>query len=94
MKGSACVAAKEVPPGEIPFEFMLNALRLIDGFPVTLFTERTGLPITVLEPQLRAAEHRQLIERDWQRIRPSARGRLFLNELLELFLAGERKGRG
>src|SRR5712692_2997229 len=86
MKGSALVAAKEVPTGEIPFEFMLNALRLIEGFPVTLFTERTGLPITLLE--------RQLVERDWQRIRPSARGRLFLNELLELFLAGERKGRG
>ena len=94
MKGSAFVAAKDVPAGEIPFEFMLNALRLIDGFPATLFTERTGLPITVLEAQLRAAEDRQLIERDWQRIRPSARGRLFLNELLELFLAGERTSRG
>jgi len=94
MKGSAGVAAKEVPAGEIPFEFMLNALRLIDGFPTTLFTERTGLPITLLEPQLKAAEDRQLIERDWQRIRPSVRGRLFLNELLELFLAGERKDRG
>jgi len=94
MKGSAGVAAKEVPPGEIPFEFMLNALRLIDGFPATLFTQRTGLPITLLEPQLKAAEDRQLIERDWQRIRPSVRGRLFLNELLELFLAGERKDRG
>jgi oxygen-independent coproporphyrinogen-3 oxidase len=94
MKGSACVAAKEVPAGEVPFEFMLNALRLIDGFPTTLFTERTGLPITLLEPQLRAAEDQRLIERDWQHIRPSARGRLFLNELLELFLAGERIGRG
>ncbi len=85
---------REIPAGELPFEFMLNALRLIEGFPIVLFAERTGLPITLLEPQLRAAEEQQLIERDWQRIRPSARGRLFLNELLELFLAGERKDRG
>src|SRR6266540_3852232 len=64
---------REIPAGELPFEFMLNALRLIEGFPIVLFAERTGLPITLLEPQLRAAEEQQLIERDWQRIRPSAR---------------------
>jgi putative oxygen-independent coproporphyrinogen III oxidase len=94
MKGSACVAAKEVPPGEIPFEFMLNALRLVEGFPVELFQARTGLPLSTIEGELEKAEAQGLVERDWQRIRPSARGRLFLNELLELFLAGERKDRG
>jgi oxygen-independent coproporphyrinogen-3 oxidase len=77
---------REVPAKEIPFEFMLNALRLVEGFPRTLFAERTGLPLTAVEAKLAKAENQGLIERDWKRIRPSARGRLFLNELLELFL--------
>jgi oxygen-independent coproporphyrinogen-3 oxidase len=47
-----------------------------------------------LEKSLRKAEERGLVERDWQRIRPTERGRLFLNELLELFLAGESRDRG
>src|SRR6266571_1891185 len=81
----------EIPAGELPFEFMLNALRLVQGFPIALFQERTGLPLAVIQPELEKAERQGLIESDWQRIRPSARGRLFLNELLELFLAGERK---
>ncbi len=84
------VEDREVPAKEIPFEFMLNALRLIDGFEMRLFWERTGLQISSIEKSLRKAENASLLERDWRRIRPSARGRLFLNELLELFLAGER----
>ena len=83
-----------VPAPELPFEFALNALRLTDGFPPGLFTERTGLPFSALEAGLQEAEKKGLLERDWQRIRPSARGRLFLNELLERFLAGESKDRG
>ncbi|HSJ96820.1 MAG TPA: hypothetical protein VLC53_07105, partial [Myxococcota bacterium] len=78
---------REVAPGELAFEFLLNALRLAEGFPATLFTERTGLPLAVVEPQLGAAEARGLIERDHARIRPSALGRRFLNDLLEPFLA-------
>jgi oxygen-independent coproporphyrinogen-3 oxidase len=83
-----------VPVSEVPFEFALNALRLTDGFPPGLFAERTGLPLQVLEAGLQAAEKKGLLERDWRRIRPSARGRLFLNELLELFLAGESRDPG
>jgi oxygen-independent coproporphyrinogen-3 oxidase len=80
--------AKEtaVAARELPFEFMLNALRLVDGFEARLFTERTGLPITAIGRQLEQAEAKGLIERDVKRIAPSAKGRLFLNELLELFL--------
>ncbi len=78
-----------VPVTEVPFEFALNALRLTDGFPPGLFTERTGLPLVTLEAGLQEAEKKGLLERDWRRIRPSARGRLFLNELLELFLTAE-----
>ncbi|HEV7477128.1 MAG TPA: oxygen-independent coproporphyrinogen III oxidase-like protein, partial [Burkholderiales bacterium] len=77
---------KTIPAAELSFEFMLNALRLQDGFSVSLLTERIGLAVSVIEHQLQQAEKQGLIERDWKRIRPSARGQRFLNELLELFL--------
>jgi putative oxygen-independent coproporphyrinogen III oxidase len=85
---------KDIPARELGFEFMLNALRLTAGFETALFTERTGLPLHILEKNLGEAERLGLLERDWQRIRPTERGRLFLNELLGLFLAGESTGRG
>jgi len=83
---STLAEEKTIPTAELPFEFMLNALRLQDGFSVSLLTERTGLAVSVIEQQLQQAEKQGLIERDWKRIRPSARGQRFLNELLELFL--------
>ncbi|OGA72316.1 MAG: YggW family oxidoreductase [Betaproteobacteria bacterium RIFCSPLOWO2_12_FULL_65_14] len=86
MKADAQPQESVVAAGELPFEFMLNALRLVEGFAPALFTERTGLPITVVERELEAAEARGLLERDWKRIRPSVRGRRFLNELLQSFL--------
>jgi putative oxygen-independent coproporphyrinogen III oxidase len=85
---------KIVPARELPFEFMLNALRLVEGFEVRLFSERTGLALAAVEPALREAEEAGLLERDWQRIRPTERGQRFLNELLERFLPGESTGRG
>jgi putative oxygen-independent coproporphyrinogen III oxidase len=85
-QGDTVAEQRQVQPAELPFEFMLNALRLIDGFPVALFQARTGLPIGSIEPALERAEESGLLDRDWQRIKPSERGRLFLNELLELFL--------
>jgi putative oxygen-independent coproporphyrinogen III oxidase len=85
--GSAqTIAERTVPPSELPLEFMLNALRLVDGFPVRLFEERTAQPLTSVEKSLQDAERAGLLERDWQRIRPTTRGRLFLNELLQRFL--------
>lgn len=68
------------------FEFMLNALRLNAGFERRLFQERTGLPLALFEPALARAETLELIERDHAHIRPTARGRRYLNELLMLFL--------
>src|SRR5438552_5144525 len=85
---------KTVPAAELPFEFMLNALRLVEGFPLALFQERTGLPLAAVQAKLAEAERKGLIERDWQRLRPTERGRLFLNELLALFVGGESAGRG
>jgi oxygen-independent coproporphyrinogen-3 oxidase len=72
---------------DLPFEFMMNALRLNDGFAVSLFTERTGLPINVIARELQEAEAKGLLTRDHQHIAPTEKGRLFLNELLQIFLA-------
>jgi len=87
MAGGAALREHEVAAADLPFEFMLNALRLVEGFAVELFAARTGQSINRIESQLAAAEARGLLRRDWQRIAPTERGRLFLNELLEPFLA-------
>jgi oxygen-independent coproporphyrinogen-3 oxidase len=76
----------EVAASQLPFEFMLNALRLVDGFPSALFQERTGLPFAAIQKDLEKAEQKGLLERDLQRIRPSERGKRFLNDLLQQFL--------
>ena len=76
-----------VTRADIGFEFMLNALRLTDGVAATLFNERTGHPISLVQRELAAAEARGLIERDSVTIRPTALGRRFLNDLQALFLA-------
>ena len=91
LDGSSEVAHRLVPAHEVPFEFMLNALRLIEGFPAVLFEERTGLPLLSIRDSLERAERAGLLERDWKRVRPSERGRRFLNELLELFLSAETR---
>jgi len=79
----------EVSRADAVFEFMMNALRLTEGFPVALFTEHTGLPITAAEKPLAQAESRGLIVRDHERIRPTELGRRFLNDLLQMFLCGD-----
>jgi len=84
--GTAIQEEKTVPRAELPFEFMLNALRLTNGFAVSLFTERTGLPMTAISRQLDEAENRGLIVRDIKHVRPTEKGQLFLNDLLEIFL--------
>ncbi|MBI4293907.1 MAG: oxygen-independent coproporphyrinogen III oxidase-like protein [Betaproteobacteria bacterium] len=76
----------EVSPKDLVFEFMMNALRLSEGFPVPLFAERTGLAVTAAEKPLAQAEARGLIVRDHTQVRPTELGRRFLNDLLELFL--------
>jgi oxygen-independent coproporphyrinogen-3 oxidase len=93
LQAESKVENRTIPPQELPFEFMLNALRLVEGFAVSLFEERTGQPVTILEKRLQQAEQAGLLERDWRRVRPTARGQRFLNELLELFLSGETPSR-
>ncbi len=65
---------------------MLNALRLVEGVPAELYAARTGLSSTTLLRTIQSAREKGLLEEDALRIRPTRRGRLFLNELLELFL--------
>jgi len=77
----------EVQPQEIPFEFMMNALRLNAGFAAALFEERAGLPLTAILRELENAERRGLIERDHARIAPTPLGRRFLNDLLQIFMS-------
>jgi len=84
--GVAVAQDEEVPRAQLPFEFMLNALRLKEGFELAAFTERTGLAMTAISRQLQEAQDKGLIERDWQTARPSARGFDFLNDLQSLFL--------
>jgi putative oxygen-independent coproporphyrinogen III oxidase len=83
------VPSRVIPPGELPLEFMLNALRLAEGFSPELFAARCGLPLLAAESGLRAAEAKGLIERGPQKIRPTAMGRRFLNDLVGLFLPQE-----
>lgn len=68
------------------FEFMLNALRLSDGFDAALFSERTGLPLAAAEPTLQRAQAQGLIDWNGHRIQPTARGRRYLNDAVALFL--------
>jgi len=71
---------------ELPFEFMMNALRLSEGVPAELFEQRTGLPLTAIAEPCAAARSAGLLEQDPRRLRASARGQLFLNDLLQRFL--------
>ena len=90
MKPDARIEESVVSDSELPFEFMLNALRLVEGFDVALFSERTGLPISRIDRPLSEMERKGLLERDWKHLRPTERGRRFLNDLLEAFLPDRR----
>jgi oxygen-independent coproporphyrinogen-3 oxidase len=76
----------EIATRDMPFEFMMNALRLTEGFPLSLFEERTGTPLVNVLKGLDEAERRGLIVRDHQHVAPTALGRRFLNDLLQIFL--------
>ena len=85
----AVAQSTEVARSELPFEFMLNALRLRHGFSLADFTERTGLPVTAIQAALAEAEAKGLVTRDFQRVVPTERGFDFLSDLQSLFLPEE-----
>jgi len=85
--GNPILEQHDVTRADAGFEFMLNAMRLVDGVPVSLFQERTGFQITIVEPAMRQAESRGLLARDHRRMAPTPLGRRFLNDLQQLFLS-------
>ncbi len=85
--GDAVIEQRELARSEFGFEFMLNALRLVEGVPVTLFAERTGFPISLIAAQLDAAEKKGLLARNHLRFAPTALGLRYLNDLQEMFLS-------
>jgi putative oxygen-independent coproporphyrinogen III oxidase len=87
MKGNAVAEEHEIGRADMGFEFMLNTLRLTEGFDPNLFGERTGMPINAIEKALNEAEAKGLVYRDFRVIRPTALGQRFLNDLQEMFLA-------
>ena len=84
--GAPLMEQREVPPGELGFEFMLNALRLTGGVPATLFAERTGVPLATVAREIGIATSRGLLDPDPTVLRATPLGRRFLNELVALFL--------
>ena len=101
LAGDAIAQETEVARGELAFEFMLNALRLKEGFELARFGERTGLALSAVEPALGEAERRGLLTRDLQCVRPTQRGFDLLSDLQALFLptgrgaaaGGDERGR-
>jgi oxygen-independent coproporphyrinogen-3 oxidase len=86
LAGQPMASETEVASADLPFEYMLNALRLRHGFRLVDFSERTGLPVTVISSALEQAQQRGWIERDLQMVRPTEKGFDFLSDLQALFL--------
>jgi len=85
-RGDFVQERRGVSVAELPFEFMMNALRLTEGVPTSLFEERTGVPLAAVEAKLVAARRDGLLEADAAQLKPTLKGQRFLNELLERFL--------
>ena len=85
-QGNAVQEESQVGATDLPFEFLMNALRLADGFHPSLFEARTSRPLAVVLPQLKAAEADGLLTVNSEQIAPTPRGRRYLNVLLERFL--------
>jgi oxygen-independent coproporphyrinogen-3 oxidase len=84
--GKPVQTEREVSTADLPFEFMMNALRLTGGFPLRMFEERTGLSVGTILKTLDRAERLGLVSRDHEQVVPTLRGQRFLNDLLQLFL--------
>ena len=89
-RGDALQENIEITRRDLPFEFMLNALRLTGGVPAGLFAERTGMPLSIAARPIAEATRRGLLDPDPTVLRPTPLGRRFLNDLQSLFLASPR----
>lgn len=86
--GQAVAQEHDIAHNDLAFEYMLNALRLKDGFELAQFSERTGMALTTITAPLQKAERLGLLARDLHRAWPTERGYDLLNDLVELFLPG------
>ncbi|GAB3372738.1 radical SAM family heme chaperone HemW [Massilia agri] len=86
-RGNPVQEEHEIARADMGFEFMLNALRLTEGFDPNLFGERTGMNISAITKALNEAEAKGLLYRDFKLIKPTELGQRFLNDLQEMFLA-------
>lgn len=85
-QASTAIERKTVSPQELPFEFMMNALRLIDGVPTHFLPERTGLSTAHISTQLMLAQQKGLLDSNPLRFQATDLGKRFLNDLIECFL--------
>lgn len=85
-EGGPIQTSTTVDVADLPFEFMMNALRLNGGVERRMFSERTGVPIAAIAARLERATRAGLMVDDHARLQPTLRGQRFLNDLLELFL--------
>lgn len=84
--GNAVENTWHIEQADLGFEFMMNALRLTEGFDANLFQQHTGLPLITISQQLRKAVNKKLITQNHQHIKPTLLGQRFLNDLLAIFL--------
>ena len=85
-KGNALIESREIPVKDLPFEFMLNTLRLTDGVDTNTFSERTGLPLSVISKGLDAASKKGLLDENPSKLKATSLGLRYLNNLQEMFL--------
>ncbi|MES2585796.1 MAG: radical SAM family heme chaperone HemW [Pseudomonadota bacterium] len=85
-KGNALIEAREIPAKDLPFEFMLNTLRLTDGVDTVTFSERTGLPLNVVSKGLDEASKKGLLDPNPSKLQATEQGLRYLNNLQEMFL--------
>ena len=85
-KGSALIESREIASKDLPFEFMLNSLRLTDGVDTHTFSERTGLPLSVISKGLDTASKKGLLDENPSKLKATELGLRYLNNLQEMFL--------
>lgn len=90
LAGQAVSNEEEVSSRDLPFEFMLNALRLREGFERSLFSERTGLPAHLISATLEQAEHKGWLTQEGGTVKPTEKGFDFLSDLQSLFLPPDK----
>ena len=86
-KGNALIESREVEAKDLPFEFMLNTLRLSDGVDTNTFTERTGLPLSTISKGLSEASKKGLLDENPSKLKATDQGLRYLNNLQEIFLS-------